>query len=215
MNTKANTHPPLSRGEKAAERRQAILEAAKHEFISKGYEAARVDAIAQKANVAKGTVYLHFADKQALFEETIRSVMMPLIGKVREGLELPSSSVRATCQTALLTILQRLLSSEAGAVLRLLIAETIRFPELGEFYQSEVILPMLDKLKTLLKRAAEVGELRNPKIADFPQLLMAPILLTVVGQGAFRRVFSFDVAAMIQTHLDGIFCSREDGEDVA
>jgi AcrR family transcriptional regulator len=68
----ASAAPP-NRAERAAERRQAIVEAALQEFVARGFTATRLDDIARRAGVAKGTIYLHFKDKESMFEELIRT----------------------------------------------------------------------------------------------------------------------------------------------
>lgn len=70
------------RSVRALERREAILAAALDEFVAKGFAAARLDDIAARAGVAKGTIYLHFADKEALFQELVRTALVPLIGQL-------------------------------------------------------------------------------------------------------------------------------------
>src|SRR6202790_4905629 len=75
-------HPPSSRAARAAERRQAIIDAALDEFIARGFTATRLDDVAKRAGVAKGTIYLHFKDKEALFQELIRTALVPLIGRL-------------------------------------------------------------------------------------------------------------------------------------
>jgi hypothetical protein len=62
-----------NRAERAAERRGAIIEAALDEFVARGFTATRIDDIASRAGVAKGTIYLHFKDKESMFEELIRT----------------------------------------------------------------------------------------------------------------------------------------------
>src|SRR2546427_7430700 len=69
-----------ARAEKSAARREAILAAALDEFSAQGFAAARLDDVARRAGVAKGTIYLHFRDKEALFQELIRSVLSPFVG---------------------------------------------------------------------------------------------------------------------------------------
>src|ERR1700675_4028457 len=71
--------PPSNRAERAAERRGAIVEAAMDEFIARGFAATRLDDVAKRAGVAKGTIYLHFKDKESMFEELIRSAIVPLV----------------------------------------------------------------------------------------------------------------------------------------
>src|SRR6267142_1783047 len=71
----ASPKPPSNRAERTAERREAIIEAALDEFISRGFTATRIDDVARRAGVAKGTIYLHFKDKESMFEELIRTVL--------------------------------------------------------------------------------------------------------------------------------------------
>src|SRR5450755_4741292 len=78
----STSNPPSNRAERAAERREAIIEAALDEFIARGFTATRLDDVAKRAGVAKGTIYLHFKDKEALFEELIRTALVPLIGRL-------------------------------------------------------------------------------------------------------------------------------------
>ena len=83
---KSKPRRPTSRGSvsvrfaKAAARRDAILDAALDEFSARGFAATRLDDVAKRADVAKGTIYLHFKDKESLFQELIRSKMAPVVG---------------------------------------------------------------------------------------------------------------------------------------
>src|SRR5580700_9820482 len=74
--TLAAPKPAANRAEKAAERRAAIVEAALNEFIARGFTATRLDDVARRAGVAKGTIYLHFKDKESMFEELIRTALV-------------------------------------------------------------------------------------------------------------------------------------------
>ncbi len=78
--TKVAARAPASRTERAAERRAAIVDAAMEEFIARGFAATRLDDIAKRAGVAKGTIYLHFKDKESMFEELIRTAIVPFVG---------------------------------------------------------------------------------------------------------------------------------------
>src|ERR1700729_3851862 len=71
-----------SRSERAAERRAAIVDAAMEEFIARGFAATRLDDIAKRAGVAKGTIYLHFKDKESMFEELVRTVIVPVVARL-------------------------------------------------------------------------------------------------------------------------------------
>ena len=74
--------PASSRATRAAERRAAIVEAAMEEFIARGFAATRLDDIAKRAGVAKGTIYLHFKDKESMFEELVRTVIVPVVARL-------------------------------------------------------------------------------------------------------------------------------------
>src|SRR5436190_12293021 len=84
----------LNRAERAAERRQAIIEAALDEFIARGFAATRLDDIAKRAGVAKGTIYLHFKDKESMFEELIRTAIVPMINRLWGTPPQPGAAVR-------------------------------------------------------------------------------------------------------------------------
>ena len=86
----------LRRVEPAA-RRQAILDAALSVFAERGFEAARLDDVAARAGVAKGTLYLYFRDKEALFEELMRSAVSPIIEAVSRAASAPDMPARARC----------------------------------------------------------------------------------------------------------------------
>src|SRR5690242_8429355 len=86
--------PASNRAERAAERRGAIIEAAMDEFIARGFAATRLDDVAKRAGVAKGTIYLHFKDKEALFEDLIRLAIVPLVNRLGAGLSPPRSEER-------------------------------------------------------------------------------------------------------------------------
>lgn len=202
---KTNDDKPLSRAEKAKEKRRAIIDAAKNEFISKGFESARIDKIAKKAGVAKGTVYLYFPNKETLFDEMIKSVMMPLINKIKQGIDGQTLATKELYEPLFSSLLKSMLTADVGPVMRLLISEAIRFPKLRDFFLREIVMPIIEKQKVLLKYAAEAGKLRNPAMAKYPQLLVAPILLTVIWQGIFSQLVPADVSEMIKVHFDLLF----------
>src|SRR6188472_3834564 len=86
--------PASNRAERAAERRGAIIEAAMDEFIARGFAATRLDDVARRAGVAKGTIYLHFKDKESMFEELIRTAIVPMITRLWGTPPQPGTSVR-------------------------------------------------------------------------------------------------------------------------
>lgn len=197
---------PVNRRTQMAEaRRGAILMAARGEFVGKGFAAARVDDIARQAGVAKGTVYLNFPDKEQLFEAVVLAQLAPLAARLRGQLAACEGPLRPAIEPLLQMIVREFSGDEIGPVLRLLISEAIRFPHLADRYRREVLEPMLTLMRLLLTRAGAAGELRNPATADFPQLVMAPIVIGLIWQGIFGQAMPLDMPALLRVHLDNLF----------
>lgn len=189
------------RADAIARRDTAIVEAALKEFTEKGFAATRLEDIASRAGVGKGTIYLRFPDKQALFEAIIRQQIFPVIEAISAP-AVPGESVHAFLSRVMLPLAQDLTTSPRAAVIRMVIAEASRFPNLAAFYFENIVGPGLKRLQTLLRRAARAGELRDPQLARYPQLVIAPLLMAVLWSGLFDRFATLDVAAMVRAHLD-------------
>ena len=196
-----------ARAQKSAARREAILAAALDEFSARGFAAARLDDVARRAGVAKGTIYLHFRDKEALFQELIRSVIGPLIARFEASaaIDLPA---RVIAERIVDMFVREVYGTRRKDVIRLIIAEGPRFPKLAEFYYREVIARIIAVVRGLLRRAAERGEIPADTLARFPQLLVAPGLMAIIWNGLFDRFEPLDVAALMRAHLDLLFGDR-------
>lgn len=200
------------RAVRSAERREAILDAALEEFSANGYAATRLDDVAKRADVAKGTIYLHFADKEALFRELLRSMMSPVIGGIAAtpDLKLP---MRAIAERVIETFVREIYNTRRRDVVRLMLTEGHRFPALAEFYYREVLSKALGGVRAVLARAAESGNARHAALVQFPQLLVAPGLVAILWSGIFERYSPLDIAGLMRAHLDLLF--DVDGESVS
>jgi len=198
--------PPRGRREAMAqERREAVLEAALAEFIANGFAATRIEDVARRADVAKGTVYLHFSDKAELFAAAVRAEMAPLAAGLAALLEDDAAQPKAALEAVLGALLQRLTQTRTGDVIRLIMSETIRFPEVTRFYRDEIVLPMIGRISALLQRARAAGELRSPQTADFPQLVVAPLLLVALARGFDLEAVTGSPDELLRVHLSNIF----------
>jgi len=203
----AGSKPPTSRTERALERRQAIIEAAMDEFIARGYAATRLDDVAKRAGVAKGTIYLHFTDKEALFQELIRTALVPLIDRL--AVAPPSGgSVRAAIEGFAETFAREVVSTRRGDIVRLIVAEGARFPSVADFYYREVVSRGLAGMQGLIQLGIDNGEIKNEALARFPQIVVAPAIVAVIWQGLFGRHAPLDATEMFRVHLDLIFGER-------
>ena len=189
---------------KAAARREAILEAALDEFSARGFAAARLEDVAKRAGVAKGTIYLYFADKEALFQELVRFQIGPVMSAFAAALasELPLKSL---IDQAIEIFTREVFGTRRKQVIRLIISEGPRFPTLAEFYYREVLGPMLKAVRARLQRARERGEIADDALIRFPQLLGAATIMAVVWQGLFDRFEPLDARAMIRAYFDRLF----------
>jgi AcrR family transcriptional regulator len=190
--------------DRRAERRKAILAAALQEFSARGFAAARLDDVAVRAGIAKGTIYLYFQDKEALFQDLIRSEMGPVVGTLESALSLDLSA-RAVAERAVELFLREILGTSRKDIIRLIISEGPRFPKLAEFYYHEVVARGIAAVRALLARALERGELRSDAISRFPQLLVAPGIMAILWKSLFEAHAPLDVHALMRAHLDLLF----------
>ncbi|HET7190754.1 MAG TPA: TetR/AcrR family transcriptional regulator [Pseudolabrys sp.] len=195
-----------SRKARSGERRDAILAAALDEFASRGFEVARLDDVARRAGVAKGTIYLYFRDKETLFQELIRTMLTPLVGTI-EALGAADVPLAMLADRIVDLFVNEVYETRRKDVVRLMISEGWRFPALAEFYYREVLSRIIGAMRTLLRRAAARGEVPE-SLAEFPQIIAAPGLIAIVWSGLFERFEPLDVRRMMKTHVELLFAPR-------
>jgi AcrR family transcriptional regulator len=199
--------PTSGRAARAAERREAIIEAAMDEFIGRGFAATRLDDVAKRAGVAKGTIYLHFKDKEALFEELIRTAIVPLIDRLGPPPNL-GGSVRELIEMFARTFIQEVATTHRADIIRLVVAEGPRFPAIADFYYREVVSKGLAGLRALIELGVARGEIRQPELARFPQIVVAPAIVAAIWKSLFENHSPLDALEMFRVHLDLIFGER-------
>ena len=197
----------LNRAERAVERRAAIIEAALDEFTARGFAATRLDDIAKRAGVAKGTIYLHFKDKESMFEELIRTAIVPLIGRMHAPPP-TGGSVRDAVESFAKLFIEEIASTRRADIVRVIVSEGPRFPAIADFYYREVVSRGLAGMRALIELGINSGEIKNKNLARFPQIMVAPALIAVIWQSLFAKHAPLDAIEMFRTHLDLIFGER-------
>jgi AcrR family transcriptional regulator len=208
--------------ETRAARLQAILDAALEEFAEHGYAATRLDDVARRAGVAKGTLYLYVPSKQALFEALVHSAIAEPVHRIGARL-LAADGTAATGSVPPEDALRELygwvrremLGTRRGEIARLVIAEGRRFPEIAAFYHREVIGRALGLVRRIAARAAAERGLRTEELVRFPQLAAAPVLVALVWSGLFERLEPLDVEAMFEAHLAMLGRAMRQGREIA
>ena len=184
-------------------RRQQILAAAFQEFAINGYAATRLDDVARRAKIAKGTIFLHFKTKRVLFRAVLRGLIQPVFS----GFQAFLRDFSGTAEVLLHDLLSRqyveiVRNKRARSLLRLLIAESAQFPELAQMYYREIIEPGRSALGLVIDRGVASGEFEATGIRDFPQILIAPMVLAVVWTLVLGEHHRLNFDAYRQAHLD-------------
>src|SRR5665213_32742 len=122
-----------ARATKAAARRDAIFDAALDEFSARGFEAARLDDVAKRAGVAKGTIYLYFRDKESLFQELISVMLAPLVAII-ERMGAADVPIALMSEHIVDMFVREVYETRRKDVIRLILSEGRRFPHIAEFY---------------------------------------------------------------------------------
>lgn len=198
--------PPRWRRRKEA-RPQEIVAAAMDVFAERGFAAARLEEVAARAGVSKGTLYLYFPSKDELFKAVIRAAILPNLQQA-EALVAAAGGPCFPVLERLLRMVARLIATTRMAVIpRLVIAEAGNFPELAAFYHREVIRRGFGVLAALLRRGIDCGEFRPVEVDPTVRLIVAPLLMSAVWRTSFDGVDGeppLDVAALMEIHIDNL-----------
>jgi AcrR family transcriptional regulator len=167
------------------DRPQELLAAGLALFVERGYAATRLEDVAARAGVSKGTLYLYFENKESLFKSVVRANMLPLVDEAEDMVE------RHTGHSA--DLLRELILSWWGAVehsglvgiSKLMMAEAGNFPELAQFYQAEVISRCDAVMVRMLERGAARGEFRSVDAEQMKKVIVAPILMLMLWSQSF------------------------------
>lgn len=198
--------PPRWRRRKEA-RPQEIVAAAMDVFAERGFAAARLEEVAARAGVSKGTLYLYFPSKDELFKAVIRAAILPNLQQA-EALVAAAGGPCFPVLERLLRMVARLIATTRMAVIpRLVIAEAGNFPELAAFYHREVIRRGFGVLASLLQRGIDTGEFRPVAVDPTVRLIVAPLLMSAVWRTSFDGVDGeppLDVTALVEIHIDNL-----------
>ena len=185
-------------------------------FVEKGFVGTRLDDVAARAGVSKGTLYLYFDSKEALFKAVIREGIVPIL---EEGAGLVDGFTGSSADLLRALISewwQRIGNTHLAGVPKLMISESGNFPELAAYYHDTVIVRGRDLMRRALQRGIASGEFRDVDIETAIDVIFAPVLMMVIWRyslgaccGASAR---HDPQTYLQTHLDlalnGLAASR-------
>lgn len=178
-----------------------ILDAGFEAFAEKGFLGTSMDDVAVRAGVAKGTVYLYFESKEALFAAAVRARIVPLIGEIGslvDGFE----GTSAELLRAILTVFYgKIADPDARLLLRIMIGEGHLFPALITFYHREVLSKAIALMTRVIERGIARSEFNRNAATDMPLIIMAPAVVAAIWQLTFAAVQPVSLDQFIEAHL--------------
>jgi AcrR family transcriptional regulator len=201
------------------ERPSELLDAALEVFAERGYAATRLEDVARRAGVTKGTMYLYFANKEALFKELVRKTTLPVVEMVEELVRTHHGPARDLVDQILRRRWEAIVDSPLSGIPKLMMSEAGNFPELSRWYHDHVISRSNAALARAIELGIVAGEFRptDPRRAAY--LAVAPLLIAAMWKHSFSRCVTlpFDSSSYLEGHLE-IFLrglERRPGEESA
>jgi len=176
---------PKARQRRKEARPGELLSAALEVFAERGFAATRLEEVAQRAGVSKGTVYLYFDSKEALFKAAVESAVLPAL----EAGEAIAANESLPPADALRSFVfwwwERVGATELGALPKLLVAETGNFPELGKWFHDNLIMRGKRAAAAIIARGIATGDFRPLEPMDVARVIFAQMFSYVLWRRAF------------------------------
>lgn len=168
-------------------------------FVERGFAATRLEDVARRAGVSKGTLYLYFANKEELFKAVIGEGIVPLIAEGEALFERMSDDPEGLLRTLVLTWWARIGATELGGVIKLMVAESGNFPDVAAYFHREVVQRGRALLRHALELGIERGVFRPMDVNMQVRVLWAPVLMASIWR------FSFGVCETEELPADTYF----------
>ena len=157
-----------------------IIAAALEVFVEHGYAASKLDDIASKAGISKGSLYLYFDSKADLFKEMVKQVVIPEIEKAESTVKEYHGPLSRIITNMVQYWWQTVVETRICGFPKLVISEAANFPELAEFYVNEVIKRGRKLVAVMIKRGVESGEFRDVEPQYAARILISPIVFAAI-----------------------------------
>jgi AcrR family transcriptional regulator len=182
-----------------------LIEAGLKEFATRGFAATRLEDVAKRAGVAKGTIYRYFADKEALFLAAMRLRVSPLHEQASAFIDVFPGTTRELLTLLFSLVHEQMVNSDMRTLMRVVIAEGENFPALTEHYYTESVAKGREIIGRVIERGIARGEVRPGAAADLPIVVMAPAIMAAIWRMTFERHAPIAPEAFMAAHLDLVF----------
>jgi len=188
-------------------RPQELLAAALDLFVERGYAATRLDDVAAKAGVSKGTLYLYFTNKEDLFKAVIREHLLPLLSEAEQAMEHFEGHSRDLLRDLMLRWWNNMGETQLSGITKLMLAESGNFPEVAKFYHDEFIQRGNAIIQRALERGMDRGELRRLDPEQVTMVVVAPMIKLMLWKHSFAacQPEPVDPLAYLHTYIDILF----------
>lgn len=195
-----------------------LLEAALDLFVEKGFASTRVEEVAARAGVSKGTLFLYFPSKEELFKAVVRESIAGQFAQWNDELETFVGTTADVLRHCYQVWWERIGSTKASGITKLMVSEAQNFPEIARFYQHEVILPGQALIRRILQRGITRGEFRAVDLDYAVYLVLAPMIFLMMWKNSIGACVAdalpLSPEKYIRTQVDNILfglCVRPDG----
>jgi AcrR family transcriptional regulator len=197
---------PAARQRRKEARPQELLDAALELFSQKGFAATRSEEVAARAGVSKGTLYLYYPSKEELLKAVIKQRLSSAIAEVAAQADRYDGPSAGLLEELLTGWWISVFDSPSSAVFKLVITEVLNFPELAEFYVTEVVDPGKQLIGRVIERGIRRGEFRAVDVPATVLSLVMPMVMLCIHKhslGACPMVHeSVDPHLFIRQHVE-------------
>jgi len=216
---KRSNRPTMTQLEKTRTRRRKdarpaeIIAAGISEFAQYGFERARLDRIAKAAGISKGTIYLYYDSKEALFLAAAEEHVITVMAENENVLETFEGTTSEMLTKLLQSVYQRFVEGEAQALFRILITEGDRIPDVVASYHAMTIKRGATLLRRILERGVARGEVSDSAILANPQVVIAPAIFFALHNMMFRKSGKLEFESFFEAHINLVLYGvlRRDG----
>jgi AcrR family transcriptional regulator len=185
-----------------------LLDAALELFVERGFAATRLDSVASRAGVSKGTLYLYYASKDELFKAVVRQNIVPLIEAFRRDIAHSQASSAELLHDFFREWWTRFGATRLAGICKLVVSEAGNFPEIARFFEQEVVLPNALLLRSIVERGIERGEFRRVDLDAAVQLWISPLVMRTIWERSIRScggpAFDVPIERYLDLHLQSV-----------
>ncbi len=181
-----------------------LVAAALELFIERGFSATRLDDVAKRAGVSKGTLYLYFDSKEALFKTVIQEGIVSRIAEYEVFMRAYEGSSAALLRDLVTSWWDQIGATKLGGISKLMMSESGNFPELAKFYHDEVMKRGMGLFIYAIERGIKTGEFRHISMEYVPRICSAPVVMLMLWKHSFDLCGddTIDPKAYLAVHTD-------------